>query len=145
MQRSFKKAALSLVAVAACGASLAISANAAPQSKEVGAVETSTRACFRPDRIDGYAPVRVENGVDAVNLRSGNDVFQLKFIGPCPSVRDAIRIAVENRGISRFICSPSDADVISYSRISGPEHCAVSAVRKFEPAEIAAMPAAEKP
>jgi len=133
-----------LAAATLAALSLGLSAAAQDDSKFDTAGSTSGRMCFRIDDVDGFAPVRFDQGVDGVNIRVRRDVYQMKFVGPCIAIRDATRIAVESRQ-GAYVCSGVDTEVLAVSRLTGAERCLVSGLRKVEPDEVASLPSKERP
>ena len=137
-----RKAGLTAAAIALLGFS--VSAAAQDDSRFVRNTDASGRTCFRVDRVDGFAAVKFDEGFEGVNLRVRRDVYQLKFATPCPTIRDATRIALDSREPA-YICNGADADIVTYSSIQSPQRCKVIGLRKIEPAEVASLPAKERP
>jgi hypothetical protein len=144
MTRQIPKAAL-LTAAAILAAAGAWATATAQDKAFVGATDASRKQCFILDRVEGYVPIKLKNGIDGMNLRDGKNFYQMIFTSPCPSLTDALKISITSKNASRYICSPSDADVVSYSQLTRPEHCDVSGLRKIEPDELASMPKSERP
>lgn len=136
-----RKAGVTAAAIALLGFTAAA---AQDDSAFVRNTDASTKACFRVDRVEGFASVKFGEGWDGVNLRVRNDVYQMKFAAPCPAIHDATRIALDSREPA-YVCTGADADIVAYSRIQSPQRCRVIGLRKIEPAEIASLPADEKP
>ncbi len=137
-----RKAGLTAAAIALMG--FTVSATAQDNSAFVRNTDASGKACFRVDRVDGFASVKFSEGWDGVNLRVRNDIYQMKFASPCPTIRDATRIAIDSRE-PQYVCNGADADIVTYSNIQAPQRCRVSGLRKVEPAEVASLPAKERP
>lgn len=98
------------------------------------------RQCFLADNVTNFSAIDSRT----VNLRVGvKDVYQLDLLGTCPDIDWNHEIALVSRG-SSWICSGLDATVITKGPI-GPQRCAVRAVRKLTPQEIAALPSRAKP
>ena len=98
------------------------------------------RACFRPADAYSWAPVNDRIVNLKVNL---HDVFQLTLLGDCPNIDWSQNIAIRSRGAG-WICDPLGAEVIAPGPV-GPRHCAVQAMRKLTPEEVAALPKGQKP
>lgn len=126
------------VGLAACADAHAPSANLAAQP---AAAQTSDRTrCFRPDDVNGWRAVNAET----VNVGVGaNRVFQMRLMRPCPDINWDQRIAIESTA-SPWICSGIDATLYAPSRI-GPFRCPVTRIHELSPAEVAALPARERP
>ena len=137
-----RKAGLTAVAIALLG--FTVSAAAQDNSAFVRNTDASGRTCFRADRVEGFAATRFSDDHDGVNLRVRNEVYQMKFATPCPTIRDATRIALDSRE-PVYVCNGADADIVTYSGIQSPQRCRVIGLRKIEPAEVASLPANEKP
>lgn len=142
MNKFSRKAGLTAAAIALMG--FTVSAAAQDDSGFVRNTDASGKACFRVDRVEGFASVKFSEGWDGVNLRVRKDVYQMKFATPCPTIRDATRIALDSREPS-YVCNGADADIITYSGIQSPQRCRVIGLRKIEAAEVASLPANEKP
>lgn len=125
-------------------ATVGLSAAAQDDGRFDAAAKDPGRQCFRVDRVDGFAPVRFDQGVDGVNIRVRRDVYQLKFVGPCIAMRDTTRIALESRQ-GAYICSGVDSEVVAVSKTTGAERCLVADMRKVEASEVAALPSNERP
>lgn len=140
--RKVFRSGLAVGLLAASGIGLAAAAQ--DDSKFIGRTDAQARVCFRGEQVDGFAAMKFENGQEGVNLRVRRDVYQMKFMGACPEIRESTKIAIESIQ-GPYICSGADADIIAVSRITGPQRCRVSGMRKVEAAEIASLPAKEKP
>lgn len=123
---------------AALAAVLVLGGCAAQPSRELAAQDN--RKCFYADNVNGFTAV----DDDTVNLRVGaNDVYQLELLGPCPDVDWSLKIGIQSRG-SSWICSGLDATLITPSAI-GPQRCPVRTITALTPAQIAALPAGQRP
>jgi hypothetical protein len=142
IMRKVSRSGLAVVLTATLGVGLAAAAQ--DDSKFIGRTDAQARVCFRGTDVDGFAAMKFENGQDGVNLRVKRDVYQMKFVGACPEIRESTKIAIESIQ-GPFICSGADADIIAVSRVTGPQRCRVSGMRKVEAAELASLPAKEKP
>lgn len=112
-------------------------------SEWVSNASTSTRACFPARKLQGFA----KGEPNTVNLRAGiNEVFQLRFQTECWTLQDATSLAVQSRnGATDFICSGSDAEIVTKGPIGPAQHCVVKEMRKLSLAEIEALPANQRP
>jgi hypothetical protein len=98
------------------------------------------RQCFWARNADSFAA----QDDHTVNVRVGvRDVYQFDLLGSCPDIDWNQRIALISRGGSN-ICSGLDAEIVTRSPI-GPQHCAVTHMRKLTPEEIAALPKRARP
>jgi len=128
---------------AAVLAALVVTAAAGPMAHAAhapAAGKPAAKQCFWARSVNGF------NAVDehTVNIRVGvRDVYQMELMGSCPEIRWTERIALVSRG-SSWICTGLDAEVIAPSSI-GPQRCPVTTLRKLTPAEVAALPAKQKP
>ena len=117
---------------------LALLALAGPAS--AAAPSEAERSCFYSRNISSFRPVDDKT----VLLRVGvKDIYKLDLMGPCPDIDWSEQIGLVSRG-SSWICSGLDAELVVPSRI-GPQHCAVTTLRKLSPAEAAALPRKARP
>lgn len=98
------------------------------------------RQCFWTRNADSFAAADNHTLYVRVGVRQ---VFQFEMFGPCQDIDWNQRIALVSRPGSN-ICTGMDATVISHSPI-GAQRCAVRAVRKLTPEEIAALPPRARP
>ena len=130
-----------------CGAAVlatGLGSAAAPDDQDgwVDNNSTATRACFQARRLDGFAA----GEPNMVNLRAGKDVYQARFQSLCWTLEDATRISVQSRnGATDFICSGADAELVTYSPLSPPQHCVIKELRKLSLADVAALPGDQRP
>jgi hypothetical protein len=141
---------ISRFAIAAASGAAVLAAGMAPAAAQddrgsewVSNTSTSTRACFQARRLEGFA----KGEPNTVNLRTGvNEVYQVRFQNECWTLQDATQLAVQSRnGATDFICAGSDAEIVTKSPISPPQHCVVKEMRKLSVAEIAALPGNQRP
>ncbi len=92
--------------------------------------------CFNANMVRDFTP-RNERRVDIRVSRSRQ--YQLELAGYCPDVDWSQRIALRTRSGSSFICHGLDAEIIVPDRVSGPQRCLVTNVRRLSPAEIEAQ------
>ena len=115
-------------------------APAAPAADKGAKAPAEGRRCFRPDDVNGWRP----GDQRTVYVRAGvNRVFRMELMIPCPDINWSERIGIEARG-SPWICSGLDATIISPSSI-GPRRCPVTSIQELSPAELAALPARQRP
>ncbi len=96
--------------------------------------QSRPRDCFSARSVNGFTPV----GREAVDVRVSRDrQYRLTLAGYCPDADWSLQIALRTRGGSSFICTGLDAEIIVPSA-TGPQHCAVTEVRRLTPEEIAA-------
>jgi hypothetical protein len=67
----------------------------------------------------------------------------MTLLGRCSEIDWANRIALTSKGGS-MICTAMDAEVIAPTTL-GPTRCPVDDIRKLTKAEVAALPAKERP
>jgi len=142
MSPAFRK----IATMSACGAlalTAGLGAAAAQDSDWVDNPSTSTKACFQVKRIDGFAVA----GRNLINISAGsNDVYQMRFITECWTLDQAKTISVQPRnGVTNFICTGSDAEVVTQAPGLRPQHCVANGLRKLSPAEIASLPPGQRP
>ena len=137
------RSGLALVLLTTFG--LGLSAAAQDDDKFIGRTDAQARVCFRPDQVVGFAATKFENGQEGINLRVRRDVYQMKFAGACPEIRDATQVGVESHQAGGYVCSGADADIIAISKSMGTQRCRVSGMRKIEGDELAALPSKERP
>jgi hypothetical protein len=98
------------------------------------------RQCFWANNVTSFQAVDDTH----VNIRVGvKDVYQMTLFGRCSEIDWASRIALRAHD-SSLICTAMDVEVISPSSL-GPERCPIHDIRKLTTAEIAALPAKERP
>jgi hypothetical protein len=98
------------------------------------------RQCFWNRQVNNFA----SNDDRIVNVRVGvKDIYQFEMFGRCDEVNWANHIAIVSRG-SDYICTGMDAEIVAPSSL-GPHRCAVRAIRKLSPAEVAALPKHARP
>lgn len=131
--KTFARFAAAALGVAALGLAVPPGATAAPAVKP-------KRQCFWTSQVNNFAA----QGDEVVNVRVGvKDVYRLEIFGTCPEIDWTQKIAIVSRSGST-ICTGLDAELVVPSTI-GPQRCAVRAVRKLTPAEVAALPPKAKP
>ncbi|HEY2750283.1 DUF6491 family protein [Phenylobacterium sp.] len=119
-----------LLALSATGAAAADAAKSRPAGRQ----------CFWTRNADSFAAADNRTLYVRVGVRQ---VFEFEMFGPCQDIDWNQRIALVSTPGSN-ICTGMDATVISHSPI-GPQRCAVRAVRKLTPEEIAALPRRARP
>jgi hypothetical protein len=122
-------------------AALAACAPKAPPDPGAAAVR-GPRQCFYAQNVTSYR----EAGDDAVHLRVGvKQIWRMEFAGSCPDVRWSFaRIGLQQRGSGGSICGGFDVDVIT-DDLGFPRRCPVRTVRRLSDAEVAALPADQRP
>ena len=129
------RTAATAAAIGLAGLATACAPNPAPET-----AMAEGRQCFHADRITGFRAVSDR----IVNVSAGaNEVYQFELFGTCPEVDWANQIAVVSRG-SSWICSGLDATIIAPSS-TGPQRCAVRSVTRLTPAQLAVLPADQRP
>lgn len=123
----------------ALGAALLVFAGAgaatAQQPTEAPAAKPQ-RQCFWTRDVNSFSAVDEKT----VNVRVGvRDYYQFEMLGRCPDVDWSNEIALISRNGSS-ICSGMDATIVTKSSL-GPQRCAVKAVRKLSPEDVAALSA----
>jgi len=91
--------------------------------------------CFRAGSVRTFTP-RGDRFVDVRMTRRRQ--YRLELAGYCPDVDWSQQIALRTRGGSSWICRGMDAEIIVPDRVSGPQRCLVTDVRRLTPAEIEA-------
>lgn len=118
-------------ALSACG----LSGTNPPPS---GATE---RQCFFADQVDNF---RGNNQTLYVRARN-KDVFELKTLGYCDNIDFAFGIAfLPNSGINR-LCTGDLSRIIVAGGAEPRAQCRVQVVKKLTEAEVAALPARNRP
>jgi hypothetical protein len=128
--------------LAASLAVLALAAAAGPvaHAADAPAAAKPQRQCFWTRNVTSFSAADEKT----VNVRVGvKDVYQLQMLGRCPDIDWNHQIALVSRGGST-ICSGMDATIVTKGPI-GPQRCAVKAVRKLSPEEVAALPSRATP
>lgn len=98
--------------------------------------------CLRPGDIDSFK-VGANN---VVNLRlDGGTYYQVTLRDPCNGLIMEKAIAIENRARSSWVCNGEDLNILTRSPEVASGRCSISSFRKLSPAEVAALPQAEKP
>jgi hypothetical protein len=105
----------------------AAAAQSRPQSRPA-------RDCFSARSVSGFSPA----GREAVDVSVGaNRHYRLTLGGYCPDVDWSLRLALQTRGGSSFICAGYDAEIL----VQGPtglQRCSVTEVRRLTPEEVQA-------
>ena len=133
----FRKAALIAAAVMAAAASgpAAFADKAAP-------AKSPPQQCFYTRMIDGFAAPDDENLYIRVGMR---DVYHLTLLGHCQDLDWDQRVALISRTGGGFICDKLDVEVETHARGLGRQRCAVTALEKLTPEQVAALPKHAKP
>ena len=98
----------------------------------------SARQCFSVNEVESFSAIDGRH----VRLRTSRDeVFELTTIG-CPNLDHSIQVGVASRGLSQWVCSPMDAELVVPDALGGPASCAVTSVRQLTADEVAALDAA---
>ena len=120
-----------------CGAVAAC----APVTPPPGAVASLPAGqCFFASTITGF-----KEAGGGVNVRAGtSDVYRVAFASRCDGLSGADRVLLDSRAGGASVCAGLDVDLI-LATASGPRRCPGQAIRKLSPAEVAALPAAERP
>ena len=126
----------------AFAAALAACAPTPPADPAAAAAARSPRQCFYAQNVTSYR----EAGAEAVHLRVGvKQVWRMEFAGSCPDVRWSVgRIGLQQRGSGGSICGGFDVDVVTEDGVR-PRRCPVRTVRRLSDAEVAALPADQRP
>lgn len=99
------------------------------------------RQCFFVNEVRSFA----SSDDRKVYVRTGsNEVFELTTFS-CNNVDWSTSIGVAARGGGSSICSGFDADLIVPDLGTGRRTCPVTAVRRLTEAELAALPARDRP
>lgn len=94
------------------------------------------RDCFSARSISSFSPA----GREAVDVRVGaNRHYRLMLGGYCPDVDWSLRLGVQTRGGSSFICAGYDAEILVPGS-TGVQRCSVTEVRRLIPEEVRARP-----
>lgn len=102
---------------------------------------TPRRECFFANDANSFSPVD-EN---RVNVRVGAfDVYQLTLFAPCFDIDWSNRIALIARGGSNICTGPDSSEIISPTPL-GTRRCQVKEVRRLTKADVAALPANQRP
>lgn len=116
---------------------LALSGCAPAPSQQVAA-GTPTRQCMFPDDVQSF---RVVADTKAVLVRTtGNAVFELQPAGDCRDLASAMRLAVADN-TTRLCAGAWTMIVIS----PAPAPCRAQITKRLSEAEVAALPARDRP
>jgi hypothetical protein len=142
----------SRLVVAGCGvacvsvltaAALAMAAPAAPPAN-------TDKMCFFTRNVDGISvssPIGPKKQ-DGVYLRMNNhDIYQLSFTTVCTEdLEDSVKLGIQSTNITGTVCQGTDARVLARSTLTGQRReCWGNEIHKLTPAEVAAIPAKERP
>jgi hypothetical protein len=124
---------LAAVALAGC-------VSESPTTQAAG--RDSGRQCFFTRDVQNFQAV----SDPVVNRRVGiNDIYRAELFAPCPDVKFTEGLAIRHTGGGgSAICSALDAELIVPTP-TGPRTCALTAIRKLSPQEVAALPPRDKP
>jgi len=132
---TLRKAALIAAALAAAAATgPAVSADKPAPMK-------NGQQCFYTRMINGFAAPDDQNLYIRVSV---NDVYHLTMFSHCQDMDWDQRLGVVSRS-GGFICDKLDVEVIAHARGLGRQRCAVRAMEKLTPEQIAALPKHAKP
>jgi hypothetical protein len=134
--------AIPYVRTAVLAAGLAALAACAPVAPPPGALAPALGAqCFFGSTISGFKP----SGPTAVNVRSSvAGVYRVELASPCGDLRAVEKLLLDSRRSGISVCPGADVTVIASSP-AGPRSCPGRSIRKLDDAEVAALPAAERP
>lgn len=106
-----------------------------------GPIAQGPRQCFFASTISGFR----ESAPGQVNVRVGaGDVYQLDLATPCGDLRGAEKVLLDSRAAGSSVCEGLDVDLI-VPAAAGPRRCPGRGIRKMDPAEVAALPASQRP
>jgi hypothetical protein len=106
-----------------------------------GLLAQGPRQCFFASTISGFR----ESGPNQVNFRVGaGDVYQLDLATACGDLRGAEKVLLDSRAAGSSVCEGLDVDLI-VPAAAGPRRCPGRGIRKLNPAEVAALPSAQRP
>ena len=137
-------------AMAAAAAALALAGGlgsaAAQADRSTDWVEStsgSAKACFQVRQLEGFAAGE-EN---TVNIRARiSDVYQLKFITECWTLKDAKSLEIRSRdGNAPFICTGADVDIITHAPGLPAQTCVATSLKRLSLAEVQALPMRNRP
>jgi hypothetical protein len=125
-----RNGAIAAFAALLCTGPLPVSADPA----EAVMQSRPTRDCFSARSVIGFSPA----GREAVDVRVGaNRHYRLTLGGYCPDVDWSLRIGLQTRGGSSFICAGYDAEILVPDS-TGLQRCSVTEVRRLTPDEVQA-------
>lgn len=121
---------------------VASAAHAAPQSHDPSINPPQAERCFEVNRVSRYHG----DGDKALIVRTDNDrYYRIGFAGQCPNVvRPDASIVLKARGGSTQICHPVDL-MVTVTASQFPLSCSVDAIHPMSAAEVAALPAKNRP
>lgn len=124
----------------AAGAS-ALSACAPTAATDGAKAPSRSTQCFNTDRVDNF---RGNNQNLYVRLLN-KDVYQLQTLGYCADIDFAFTIAfLPNAGFDR-LCTGDISRILVSGGPTPREPCRVQVIKKLTEAEIAALPARDRP
>lgn len=101
----------------------------------------SERQCFYADQVDNF---RGNNQTLYIRARN-KDVFELKTLGYCDNIDFAFRIGfVPDAGFNR-LCTGDVSRILVSGGTPPRAPCRVQVVKKLSEAEVAALPARDRP
>lgn len=119
----------------------ALSACAPMTGTKPAETASSGRQCFYADQVDNF---RGNNQTLYVRARN-KDVFELQTFGFCSDIDFAFGIAfLPNSGINR-LCTGDLSRIVIAGGASPRAQCRVQVVKKMTEAEVAALPARDRP
>ncbi|MNR20431.1 hypothetical protein D3C85_1372700 [compost metagenome] len=128
---------LLLVAVGAT----ALSACAPMTGANPNQTASSAGQCFYADQVDNF---RGNNQTLYIRTRN-KDVFELQSFGNCPNIDFAFAIAfLPNTGVNR-LCTGDLSRIVVAGGGTPRDQCRVQIVKKLTEAEVAALPARDRP
>jgi len=107
------------------------------------AANTSARQCIFQRDIRNF---RVSNDGRNVYVRTGTkSVYQLETLGVCPDLENALAIGFRPNGGLTSLCVGDWTRIVSAPRDFDNTPCSVRMVKGLTDAEVAALPARERP
>lgn len=127
-----------LLLIAAVGV-IALPACAPTPKTDAVSSSDSNRQCFQPNKVENF---RGNNQTFYLRTQD-NDVFQLNTIGYCSEGDFTLSISFEQ--VLGRICTGDTAHINMIGGVSPRTYCRAQVVKKLTEAEIAALPARDRP
>ncbi len=112
----------------------------APNGSEAAAPVRPRNICFFNRQVSNFTA----SDEKTLYLKAGREVYRLDMFGRCMDMDTALDVGLDSRPTSS-ICGPQDVTVVVNSGNLGPQRCAVKALTRLTPAEVAALPKGDRP
>ena len=111
-----------------------------PNGSEAASPARPRNSCFFNRQVSNFTA----SDEKTLYLKAGREVYRLDMFGRCMDLDTALDVGLDSRPTSS-ICGPQDVTVVVHSGNLGPQRCAVKALTRLTPSEVAALPKGDRP